>query len=120
MKYVMMFVETEQFQKAWEASDDAERQRGYEQVGRWFAEHADQIVSRGAKLQPAHTATTVRLDGGEAIVTDGPFLEGKEVISGFIEVEATDLDEVLRMARTWPGCPTVEIRPVAAVPVPAP
>ncbi len=110
MKYVMMFVESEQYQKAWEARTDAERQQAYEQVWRWFAEHQAKITNRGAKLQPSDTATTVRRDGGEVIVTDGPFVEGKEVISGFVEVEAADLDEVLGMARTWPGCTTIEVR----------
>lgn len=47
---------------------------------------------------------------------DGPFVEGKEVVSGFAVVEADDLDEVLRLAKTWPGCPVVEVRPVQWVP----
>ncbi|GAA5044818.1 hypothetical protein HNP84_004718 [Thermocatellispora tengchongensis] len=59
-------------------------------------------------LHPVHTATTMRLDQGEPVVTDGPFLEGKEVISGFAEVEVADLDEAMRLARTWPACPIVE------------
>jgi hypothetical protein len=50
--------------------------------------------------------------GDEALVIDGPFVEGKEVVSGYTEVEVADLDEVLRMVRTWPGCPVVEIRPL--------
>lgn len=120
VKYVLMFVETEQYRKAWEAKDDAERQQAYEQVWRWFVEHADRMSNRGAKLQPAHAATTVRMDGGEAVVTDGPFLEGKEVISGFVEIDVADLDEALRLARSWPGCPTVEIRPVDDGPMPSP
>ena len=59
------------------------------------------------------TATTVRLDrGSDPVVTDGPFVEGKEVVSGYTEIEVADLDEALRMVRTWPGCPVVEIRPL--------
>ena len=50
--------------------------------------------------------------GGDPVVLDGPFVEGKEVVSGYAEVEADDLDEVLRMVKTWPGCPVVEIRPL--------
>jgi len=46
------------------------------------------------------------------MTTDGPFIEGKEVVSGFTEIEVEDLDEALRMVRTWPACPVVEIRPV--------
>jgi hypothetical protein len=50
--------------------------------------------------------------GGEPVITDGPFVEGKEVVSGYAEIEVADLDEALRMVRTWPGCPVVEIRPL--------
>ena len=66
----------------------------------------------GSKLQPPDTATTVRLDGGEPVITDGPFVEGKEVVSGYVEIEVTDLDEALRIVKSWPGCPVVEIRPL--------
>ena len=47
---------------------------------------------------------------GKVTVTDGPFIESKEVIGGYAEVEVADLDEALAMAKEWPG--TVEIRPV--------
>ena len=66
----------------------------------------------GSKLQGPETATTVRLEGGEPVITDGPFVEGKEVVSGYAEIEVADLDEALRMVQTWPGCPVVEIRPL--------
>jgi hypothetical protein len=66
----------------------------------------------GRQQAAPETATTVRLDGGDPIVTDGPFVEGKEVVSGYAEVEVADLDEALRMVKTWPGCPVVEIRPL--------
>ncbi|MFB4280763.1 MULTISPECIES: YciI family protein [unclassified Nonomuraea] len=111
MKYVLMFVETEQFAKQLEAMGELEQQAAYEAVGRWFAEHADKITHH-VHLAPVHTATTVRLDAQEPVVTDGPFVEGKEVVSGFAEVEVADLDEALRLARSWPACPVVEIRPV--------
>jgi hypothetical protein len=112
VRYVLLFVETEQFEKQLEAMSQSDRDRAYELAGRWFADHADKVRG-GSKLQPAHTATTVRLDGGgEPVITDGPFVEGKEVVSGYAEVEVADLDEALRMVRTWPGCPVVEIRPL--------
>ena len=112
MKYVLLFCDTEQSEKVWGAMNEAERARAFEQVDHWFAEHADRIT-HSAKLQSPQTATTVRLESGsEPIVTDGPFVEGKEVISGYVEVEVADLDEALRMVKGWPACPTVEIRPV--------
>lgn len=110
MKYVLMFIETEEFARDLAAMSEAERQAAFEEVGRWFADNAAKITHH-THLQPPHTATTLRLDAAEAMVTDGPFIEGKEVVSGFAEVEVADLDEALAMARTWPACPIVEIRP---------
>jgi hypothetical protein len=76
------------------------------------ADHAGKIRTSG-KLQSAVTATTVRLDAGhDPVITDGPFVEGKEVVSGYAEVEVADLDEALPMVSSWPGCPLVEIRPL--------
>ena len=111
MKYVLMFVETEEFAKEFEAMGPDERERAFQRVYQWFDDHRDKIRG-GSKLQPASSATTVRLDGAGMMTTDGPFMEGKEVISGFSEIEVSDLDEALRMVKTWPGCPVVEIRPV--------
>jgi hypothetical protein len=111
MKYVLLFVDTEQFAADLEAMGPAERERAYERVGEWFATHADKVRG-GSKLQSPQTATTVRLDRGEPVITDGPFVEGKEVVSGYAEIEVADLDEALRMVSTWPGCPVVEIRPL--------
>jgi hypothetical protein len=112
VKYVLMFCDTEQYTKNWETMSQSERDQAYERVHEWFAQHADKITHSG-HLHRAHTATTVRLEGGEPVVTDGPFVEGKEVISGFVEIDVADLDEALRMAKIWPACPTVEIRPLA-------
>jgi hypothetical protein len=109
---VLLFVETEQFENELAAMSQDERERANALALKWFADHADKIRG-GSKLQPAHTATTVRLDrGSEPLITDGPFVEGKEIVSGYTEVEVDDLDEALRMLRSWPGCPVVEIRPL--------
>jgi hypothetical protein len=104
-------VDTEQFANDLQAMGPAERDRAYQQAEEWFADHAGKLRG-GRKLQAPETATTVRLDGGEPVVTDGPFVEGKEVVSGYAEIEVADLDEALRMVKTWPGCPVVEIRPL--------
>lgn len=111
MKYVLMFVETEQFADELRAMGPAERERAFARVHEWWEAHAGRITG-GQKLQPAETATTVRLEGGDPVVVDGPFVEGKEVISGYVEIDVADLDEALRIAKSWPGCPVVEIRPV--------
>ncbi|MCZ9338308.1 YciI family protein, partial [Streptomyces sp. TRM76130] len=90
--------------------------RAFERVNEWFAAHVGKITG-GQKLRDPETATTVRLQGGEPVVVDGPFVERKEVVSGYTEIEVADLDEALRMVRTWPGCPVVEIRPVEISPM---
>ena len=113
MKYVLMFVDTEQFAADLGAMDEPERERAYGRVQEWFAEHHDKITHH-AHLMPPESGTTVRLDRGEPLVSDGPFVEGKEVVSGYAEVEVADLDEALRLAKSWPACPVVEIRPIAA------
>jgi hypothetical protein len=116
VKYVLLFVETEQFEKDFEAMSQADRDRAVGLVYKWMSDHADKIRG-GSKLQPASTATTVRLDGGsDPVITDGPFVEGKEVVSGYTEVEVDDLDQALNMVSTWPGCPLVEIRPIMEIP----
>jgi hypothetical protein len=112
MKYVLMFVDTEQFAADLAAMDEPERERAYGRVQQWFAEHAGKITHH-QHLMPPESATTVRLDGAAPVVTDGPFVEGKEVVSGYAEIEVADLDEALRIARSWPACPIVEIRPIA-------
>ena len=111
MKYVLLFVDDGDFVRDLEAMSPAEREHAYQRVGEWMATHAGKIRG-GSKLQPPQTATTVRLGRGEPVVTDGPFVEGKEVVSGYTEIEVADLDEALRMVKTWPGCPIVEIRPL--------
>jgi hypothetical protein len=112
VKYVLMFIETEEYAKELEAMTPGEREQAYQKVYQWFDDHRDKIRG-GSKLQGAETATTVRFDGGVPMTTDGPFIEGKEVVSGFTELEVADLDEALRIVKTWPACPVVEIRPVA-------
>jgi hypothetical protein len=112
MKYVMMFVETQQYAEDLASMSESEREAAYDAVARWFAEHESKITHH-THLQPAHTATTLLLSEGRSEITDGPFVEGKEIVSGFAEVEVADLDEALAIAKTWPACPIVELRPAA-------
>jgi len=68
-------------------------------------------------LQPPSTATVLRVRDGEAVLTDGPFTEGKEHLGGFTVVRAADLDEALAWSRKFcdiTGLP-VEVRPLADV-----
>jgi hypothetical protein len=68
----------------------------------------------GEGLQPSSTATTVQIpEGGEPIVSDGPFAETKEQLGGYYLLDCRDLDEALAWAKRipMPGG-TVEVRPV--------
>jgi hypothetical protein len=115
MKYVLLFCGTMADQAAFDKLTPDQLRNRYAEVGRWFAEHQAKL-GHGNQLQGPETATTVRFQGsGKPIVKDGMFLEGKEIVGGYTEVEASDLDEVLAMAKTWPGGGTVEIRPVVSM-----
>ena len=67
------------------------------------------------QLQPATTATTVRVQDGETLTTDGPFAETKEQLGGYYLFEAEDLDAAIELAARVPAARTggaVEVRPV--------
>lgn len=68
----------------------------------------------GAGLHEASTATVVRVERGEALLTDGPFTEGKEHLGGFSVIEVPDLDAALGWARKVAAATTlpIEVRPV--------
>jgi hypothetical protein len=81
----------------------------------WF----DGLARRGAfvsgeQLRPSVTATTVRLRDGKPLVTDGPFVETKDVVGGYALIECADLDEAIEIAAGHPYAArgSVEIRPV--------
>jgi hypothetical protein len=64
-------------------------------------------------LQGVHTASTIRVRGGGVLVSDGPFAETKEVLCGFIFIEAADVEEAKRIAAGIPMARhgTIEVRP---------
>ena len=71
----------------------------------------------GAQLHPAATATTVRVRDGEALTTDGPFVETKEAFGGFYLIDVENLDDALAFAATVPAARNggaVEVRPIVA------
>ena len=72
----------------------------------------------GQPLQPVETATNVRVRDGEVIISDGPFAETKEQLAGFYLLEATDLNEALRLASRIPPARfgTIEVRPTRELP----
>ena len=76
----------------------------------------------GAGLQGTETATTVRQGGADALITDGPFADTKEVLAGYYVLEASDLDAALEFAQRIPAVRlggAVEVRPFIEYPVEA-
>jgi hypothetical protein len=72
-------------------------------------------VVGGERLAPIESATTVRVRNGEALLTDGPFVDAKEHVGGFILVEVDDLDAALEIAARIPAARmggAVEVRPL--------
>ena len=68
-------------------------------------------------LQPTWTATILRVRNGKVSTTDGPFIETKEQLGGFILIEATDLNEAIQLAAKIPVARygAIEVRPVMAL-----
>ncbi len=92
----------------------------YEPVNaQYLALRADPRCLGGAHLQPAETATTVRHDPRQPLITDGPFADSKEVLGGYYVLDAADLDEALEFAQRIPALRlggAVEVRPLVDVP----
>jgi hypothetical protein len=72
-------------------------------------------VSPGLQLQPAETATTVRVQDGRTLTTDGPFVAIKEALAGWLVFEADDLDAAIELAARIPAARlggAIEVRPI--------
>jgi hypothetical protein len=72
-------------------------------------------VIAGHQLHPADTATTVRVQDGRTLTTDGPFIEAKEELGGYFLYEADDLDAAIQLAARIPAARmggAIEVRPV--------
>ncbi|WP_326835813.1 YciI family protein [Amycolatopsis rhabdoformis] len=79
----------------------------------------DDLLARGmlvggGGLHPPATATTVRVRGGDVLLSDGPFAETKEQIGGFVMIDCADLDEAVEIASRHPAAAygTIEVRPM--------
>jgi len=111
MKYMMIIAGPDD---GWAGMSEADQTALYETIGTWWGERAARgEILDGYELQPPSTATTVRRSAtGEVTVTDGPFVETKEMIAGYGILEVPDLDAAIRLAASWPGPDTLEIRPI--------
>jgi hypothetical protein len=119
MKYLLLICDDE---KAWAALSEADQRKILAEYG----ELTQQIRSSGqflggSQLQPASSATSVRVRDGKRLVTDGPFAETREQLGGYYLVEAKDLDEAIALAARIPSARmgTIEVRPLVESNMPA-
>jgi hypothetical protein len=98
---------------AWEAMSAEEQKQIYADYGKLNSQPG---VTGGPPMGLPEDATTVRVQDGKPLMTDGPFVESKEAVGGFFVLEAEDLDAAVEVAAMVPAARlggAVEIRPVA-------
>ena len=84
-------------------------------MGEYFALSDAPGVLGSNRLHPPETATTVRVEDGRTLTTDGPFIEAKEALGGYYLYEADDLDAAIELAARIPAARmggVIEVRPV--------
>ena len=114
MQYLLLIYQNE---KAWDALTEDERNKAFGEYMQFTSDiKASGHYRASDALQPTSTATSVRVRGGKAQTTDGPFAETREQLGGYYLVEAKDLDEATKLAARIPdariGNGVIEIRPV--------
>jgi hypothetical protein len=117
MQYVMMICgeEGNWYDPENAAAVEAAMNEIYAWMAKW--QPTGKIADGGAELDSIRKAKTVsRGPDGAPVVTDGPYLELKEVVGGFMVLEADDIDDAVAVASGWPGITKfgdkVEVRPV--------
>lgn len=116
MRY-MMLVYADEHAKA--ALSEEENREVASRVWALIDEASRRGIFKGADpLEPVGTATTVRMENGKTLVTDGPFAETKEQLGGYFMLDCVDLDEALEWAAKIPACGggCVEVRPIRNIP----
>ena len=98
--------------EAWDRLPEEERQRVYAD---YQAISQTPGVTPGQQLQPPDAATTVRVQDGRTLTTDGPFVEIKEALGGYLIYEGDDLDAAIEVASKIPAASmggAIEVRPI--------
>lgn len=111
MKYALLIYQND---KEWAEADEDQRAQAYAAHGRFAALLKERGADRGGEeLALAETATSVRVERGEAVITDGPYAETTEQLGGFYLVDGRDLDEALEYATELARMGgVIEVRPV--------
>ena len=117
MRYVLFNWLSPEDVADWETWTPEEQQADAERHMAWFAKHRDHIVG-GEELDEPRTVKTLRpgRQGEGVVVTDGPYVESKEILGGFVILEAASIDEAVEIASDWPSLTsqpntTVQVQP---------
>ena len=112
MKYLLAIYDDQSASNDVTPDQIAEVMTAYEAYDRAVTEAG--VFLGGEGLQPAATATTVRVRDGERLLTDGPFAETREQLGGYYLLDVPDLDTAIDWAARIPGAASgcVEVRPV--------
>ncbi len=111
MKYVVL-INLGPGARGWQTLPEAQQA---EVQAAWGELNKTPGLTPGVGLKPPESATTVRIEHGETLITDGPYVETKEALDGFFTLEAADLDAAIEVAKRVPALQVggaVEIRPV--------
>ena len=112
MKYMLLLWEPD---TEWDTVPEAELRAALAEHERFVGYLDDEgIEHSGGALRPSTAATTLRPNGSDVLVSDGPFVELVEHLGGYYVIEATDLDHALRIARHCPMGAGIEVRPLWA------
>jgi hypothetical protein len=116
MKYMLLIHQgdapTPQSPEDWARLSQEEQQAVYRD---YQAINQTPGVTPGMGLAPAETATTVRVQDGTTLTTDGPFVAIKEALAGYLVFEADDLDAAIELAARIPAARlggAIEVRPI--------
>jgi hypothetical protein len=116
MRYMLLIYGDE---SGWANLSEAETEA---EMGKWYAYTQEMqeagVSTAGEALQPTATATCVRDNGGEPLVTDGPFAETREQLGGYYLLDVPNLDEAIKWAHKCPAAKTgtIELRPIQEFP----
>ena len=116
MKYMLLIhhgtAATPNDPDAWSKLSEGEQQAVYAD---WQAINETEGVTPGLRLESPEMATTVRVEDGKTLTTDGPFASTKEALGGWCLLEADDLDAAIELASRIPSARLgggVEVRPI--------
>lgn len=118
MRYVMFTWVHPDDAAIWESWTPEQQAADVDRHRAWFAKFREHVVS-GEELDEPRKVKTLRpgRQGEGVVVTDGPYIETKEILGGFVVIEAADVGDAVSMASEWPSLSrfpnaTVQVQPV--------